>query len=809
MLFSPSETGLSMVLCPPQIQPSPVLSDVPVTDFSVRNLGSNQQTYQQLKTALSLNLRRQIFIAVCDDLPLRDRLATQLQTELSHVKPAGNTRQATEPRAIPRLVTLELDLYDPNPIAQVAAWLNDLPALHTRRHALLPAFQILGIEQLTRQPAETQNIFLGYLQTLEQTLPLLECNLILWMTQPWFRLLPEAVPEFWQYHTGIFEFAGDPMPLPVTSPERIPPDFPASARRHSGRNPVEPAGADLPESTAPAAETANPWIPLADDLGLWYEDASPDAGQEPPRSQLRSNAGSLTGLDRLDADPGMVLMQSAMQTPEAASSPTAQPGDLLTPDSAAALSIAHQLLAVLQQESPLLSEADRSQRLEPTLTGELAISDPVLEGLKDPLTDPTVLENLPLLEQIGLLQQQIDSLQQSQNPATLATAYRTLGNFYRDCIEQGEGSAEHLTVAIQSYEQALQWLPDQTLEQAETLNDLGSLYWMVAQLQQGEAAVTCLQQTARLYQQALQGIDPDAQPEFYASLHNNLGATYADLARYADPCANLQQSIAAYRRVLQYRSAATDPIRYASTQNNLGTTYWNLAQQQQPELNLKQSIHAYSEALRYHDPQHEPLNYAMIQNNLGTAFWNLAQYEQPQLYLQQALTAYQDALQYRSLEAAPVGFAATQNNLGTAYWHLSHHTDGAEKQTCLRQAIAAYEATLQSVEVLGAEGVFALNFDLASTYHNLGLAYGEIALHRAVEPLADAQTILSADLDKSLHYHLLALQQWATYPDLRQAAFQGILQTLRSVYTHLGLVGQNQFLSQLPSDLLSEVLSRL
>ncbi|MCU0526376.1 MAG: tetratricopeptide repeat protein, partial [Elainella sp. Prado103] len=423
--------------------------------------------------------------------------------------------------------------------------------------------------------------------------------------------------------------------------------------------------------------------------------------------------------------------------------------------------------------------------------------------------NPAILESLPILEHIGLLQQQIDSLSQSQNPATLALAYRTLGNFYRDCIEQGEGTAEHLTIAIQAYEQALQWLPDRSLEQAETLNDLGSLYWMVAQLQQGEEAIVCLQQTTRLYQQSLEGIDPEAQPHLYASVQNNLGATYADLARYQDTCQNLQQSIAAYRRVLQYRAAPTDPIRYASTQNNLGTTYWNLAQHQQPELNLKQAIHAYSEALRYHDPQHEPLNYAMIQNNLGTAFWNLAQYEQPHLYLQQALTAYHDALQYRSLEAAPAGYAATQNNLGTAYWHLTHHTDGTEKRHSLQQSIIAYESTLKAVEVLRMEGLTPLNFDLASTYHNLGLVYGEFALTQDSEPLDHPDRAIRAGLEKSLYYHQLALQEWKNDTDLRQAAFNAILQTLRAAYTHLGLIGQNHFLSQLPSELLSEVLSRL
>ncbi|MCU0526374.1 MAG: hypothetical protein MUF72_16295 [Elainella sp. Prado103] len=282
-----------MVLCPPQIQPSSALSDAPVTDFSVRNfLGSNQQTYQQLKTILSLDLRRQILIAVCDDLPLRDRLAHQLQIELAHIKssggwerPTGWIRQPTEPRAIPRLVTLELDLYDPNPIAQVAAWLHDLPTLHLSHSSPLPAFQILGIEQLTRQSAETQNTFLSYLATIEQMLPVLECNLILWMTQPWFRMIPEAVPEFWRYHTGIFQFAGDPMPLPVTHPERIQSDRPTPTLRQPVRDSGQTGMANPTQSPSAPSDQANPWLPLADDLSHWFEEPDSQFRQDSPQSQ--------------------------------------------------------------------------------------------------------------------------------------------------------------------------------------------------------------------------------------------------------------------------------------------------------------------------------------------------------------------------------------------------------------------------------------------------------------------------------------------------------------------------------------------
>ncbi|MGB7085917.1 MAG: hypothetical protein WBD47_10210, partial [Phormidesmis sp.] len=46
-------------------------------------LGINQQAYQALKASMSLNLRRQLLIAVCDNMAMQNRLATQLQQDLA------------------------------------------------------------------------------------------------------------------------------------------------------------------------------------------------------------------------------------------------------------------------------------------------------------------------------------------------------------------------------------------------------------------------------------------------------------------------------------------------------------------------------------------------------------------------------------------------------------------------------------------------------------------------------------------------------------------------------------------------------
>lgn len=186
---------------------APPSTRMTATDTAPYNVSSwNRQTYQRLKLALTLGLRRQLFVAVCDDLSLRNRLAGRLHIELGVTSTSTPDRE----RGDSRLVTLNLNLGDPNPFAQVAQWLSH--NRHTKNSILTSSFQILGVERLTRQPPAVQRLFLRRLQAIEHQLPRLESTLLLWLPRPWFHTIQQSVPEFWQWHTGIFEFEGEPTP---------------------------------------------------------------------------------------------------------------------------------------------------------------------------------------------------------------------------------------------------------------------------------------------------------------------------------------------------------------------------------------------------------------------------------------------------------------------------------------------------------------------------------------------------------------------------------------------------------------------
>lgn len=773
-----------------------------VTDLPFRRvLGLNEQSYQRLRVALSLSLRRQVFIAVCDDLSLRDRLATRLLQELaSHYPPA---------ETYPRLVSLTVDFNDPNPITQITRWLAQAPMPRGGRRPIMPAFQFLGIEHLTRQPAVVQRLFFSHLQSIDRSLAQLESALLFWMPRPWFQSLPQSAPEFWRCRTAVFEFIGDPTPARTTE------SAPRAAVRQpdlSSQLPSAPlqrrANAAEEVAVPPSFTSDNGWLPLDPSLptedptspGDEAESSPPEAvsqpGELPEAVPQEFVADGTLFKKRLKKRRSHVIAVNGAAHPDNGH-PAADPFPA-TEDAGGAIAT---VLAVTKPPTPNL----------PTLPEEVDTL-PQEEGVffqSLPFTEEAVPSSEQ--QQVDALLHQIELLQQQQAPATvLAEAYRKLGNIYRDRVEQGDLSPYSLEIAIQSYEQVLVWLPERSSFWADVLNDLGNLYWMQSRRTTDSTdAQDQLQRSIQAYQSALAKLDLALQADAYPMIQNNLGAAYADLSRFQNPAENLQRSIEAYHEALQHRTAEQDPLRYASTQNNLGTTYWNLAQYERPKEYIKQAIAAYSEALQYYRPDRDALNYAMIQNNLGTAYWNLSQHEQPQDWLRLAIHAYHIALRYRTLETVPAAYAATQNNLGTAYWHMAIQTkDDAEKRAdCLRQSIQSYTAAITAAHQL-AEQPYAmpLNFDLFATCNNLGLAQYQLSTDAKLLLDGDERTTL---LEAALHNHVQALQGWQHKPEFRQTAFSGIVQAIRAIYAQSGLTGQNRALSLVPAALLPQLLPQL
>ncbi len=710
------------------------------------NSAWNRQVYQRLKLALSIGLRRQIFLAVCDDLNLRNQVAARLHSTLA--SPVGqvlyqpsSTQEASSTSAYPRLVTLRLNLSDPNPIAQINQWLSSYPppivgtSKDTPGRPLpVPAFQIVGVEQLTRQSVTIQRLFLHYLRLSEQQLSNFESSLLLWIPRPWLHAIQQSAPQFWRYRTGVFVFAGEPTPTSQnkSSPERF----------SSSKDP------DLGNLDQSFLEESV----LKEDYDF--------------QKQLPVNRGH-------------------------------------KPQEPSGVKVTSEILASIPFQDEPTDASDRTEPLAPQRVSHISkeLTELVLATLNSAISEDND-QNLQVRE---ILEEIEEAHEQPGSGVKIAAAYQRLGNLYRLQIEQGQSTLENLMVAILAYQEAI--THDESSPQVpDILNDLGTLYWMLYRTPpNSEEGQAYIEQGIEFYHLALKLISPETHPDTYARVQNNLGTAYGDLARFANPAENWQQAVFAYSEALRFRTAEMEPLKYAACQNNLGTAYWHLAQYNQPVEHLKKAIAAYNLALTHYNPEQEPLKYGMIQNNIGTAYWNIAQYEQPPENLRSAIEAYSEALKYRTPANVPPACAATQNNLGTAYWHLANQaqTPREEKQKLLEQCVVSYGESLSLAHSLGG---MSLSFDVFATHNNLGLAHYQLATDQYFS-LEKAER--SKHLEAALDNHLQALNGLSKQPDAYQTTFAYVVKTIRAFHNELGIQGQNLALSKVPGQLLPEILPKL
>ncbi|MFN6465195.1 MAG: tetratricopeptide repeat protein [Nostoc sp. DedVER02] len=718
-----------------------------VNDTTHKNNSNwNRQVYHRLKLALSLGLRRQLFLAVCDDLHLRNQVAARLHSTLAY--PVGqvlyqqsNAQENSTP-AYPRLVTLRLNLNDPNPIVQINQWLANYPPPTVGgskdtpgRPFPVPAFQIVGVEHLTKQPVATQRLFLHYLRLSEQFFStqessrFLESNLLLWIPRPWLSAIKQSAPQFWRCRTGVFVFAGEPTPA------------------------IQNAGYPERFSSSKSLDLGNIEQSILD--------------ESLNQAELRTAATEFKFENNSDFS-AEIQDNSVHQTPES----TNRSGSVNN----------NQSLSSLSYISSELTELVIA-----------TIGTNPSKNIEDSLQPQQILLEIEKLHE-NLVSGEI-----------LAEAYHRLGTLYRLRIEQGESTLENLMVAIIAYQEAISF-DESSPQLPDILNDLGTLYWMLYRTPpNSEEGQTYIEQAIEFYQLALKMISPQTHRETYARVQNNLGTAYGDLARFSHPSENWQQAISAYNEALNYRTADMDSLKYAACQNNLGTAYWHLGQYNQPIVHLKKAIAAYNEALVHYNPEEEPLKYGMIQNNIGTACWNLAQYEQPAQNLQLAINVYNKALKYRTPANVPSACAATQNNLGTAYWHLANlsQTTKEARQKYLELCISTYEEAISLAHSLSGT---PLSFDLLASYNNLGLAHYQLVIDKSFN--GDKAT-RSQHLEIALDYHLQALNALSKQSEVYQTTFTYVVKTIRAFHDELGIQGQNLALSKVPSQLLPDILSKL
>lgn len=746
-------------------------------------LGHNQEAYQELRLALQLNLRRQLLIAVCDDVALQEQLAQRLEANFSPLPDTVPLRPEVRARQF-TLVTLRLGGDRSDLVREVLLWLKQQRRLQSGLPTT-PVFQIVGIDQLTRQSPTVQNRFLASLIRVDALLTQLDCRLVVWVPRPWLGKIRQSVPGFWRSRSGLFEFMGEPSgpAAPLAQTE-------ASSARDR-----------------PSTEPPDLWRVLRDDLST-FEQPTPKPGAavtEKPAAQPPVNLPP-----PIDNKSTTALNAPAQPPPQGYT--VVEHGafsSLIMPPIGAT---AAETLAALYRAEPTPAPAAAA----PIPVSQVSLRPPGALQLPADLAEDAELANLWRYVQ-GLVEQQA-------GPLTLSRAYLALGQMGRDRLSVEAPAASVLDFATAVYDRAIAGLPAGSADWYDALNDLASLYWLQGQQAGTPDPAPWLRRSVSTYEKALQGGAKAIPADTLGRIYGNLGTVYGLLANLEDPAPYLEKAVEAYQHALEYSPAAQfrdgplreSPIDYANLQNSLGAIHWRLSQyaggaspaKHQPQHHLAQAVAAYGEALVHRTAQDAPLEYAMVQNNLGIAYWSLAQHQQPVFLLEQAIAAYEAALKYRTVAAAPAGCAATANNLGTAYWDLAQQATvaGERRIATLHQAVAAYETALAAAQIaLQATPPPALGFDLWATCHSAGVVHDQLA-----QALPETQPeARQHHLETALNQYLLAYQGWHNDPQQVEVLITALVYNAHLSFEIFGIPGQQAVLSRLPGELLPQVLRRL
>ena len=760
----------------------------------------NQHTYERIKLSLELDLRRQVFVVVCDDLVVRAHVSNRLIRDRATLSSAG---QVVSP-----VMAIALDPEAPHlhgPLTRAFCHPQSLPNSLAGRGTMTgdpllgqdPVVQLFGIEQLTRQCARLQQQFLNELNGLPQH-PLPNAGaLLLWIPRPWLHSIRQSAPAFWEWHTGLFEFEGDPRPLEaaVSSAAAGTAAFQPTLRS------VEPLEPLMGKGAAPTLNL------LAADQLASHGDRDQDLDPEGrPMARVLLAGEDAGNLGENSAINGINnLGNLGMHQGRAKEMPTS--GDC---DRAAAFSTPSSSVA------PLPNALDAWLILVQSAQGapnDARLMARAIEMGTHLLTDyvPTAPERLQMYETLGRCHR-ARALAQGQDQRQGGAPPSLRRMMQRDLQE----SCHYVRQGLDQIDQSL------TLPTVE---------------RRGAHTLTLLKTRSQLLRL--------------------LGDSHQDLIRYGiapgdrDAIAHSQRAmVRAYRgaiasRWTQLRRQGVSPMAerdaqwLVQTYNRLGMIYWSQANAiaTAPSKSgmrgiagqkFRQAIHLYRRGIaRYRtapgadanavDPQHLSVqsptltpdyHYGTLQTNLGTAYLTLHRGDRDPQWLDEAVAAYHAALTQRDMHQHPAAHAATCNNLGIAYRalaRLAQRQDPHAEWTYCQQAIAAYEQALAIV------GKVPVAFDRAITARQLAQLHQYLAQH----PLTTIGGV-AQNPDKNLNHHLNAAirayshgLQWLPSTANGQPLLNGLIATAKTILQGGNGLSPQTLLAQVPAQWLPLVLKQL
>ena len=647
--------------------------------------GINQQAYQALRAALSLNLRRQLLIAACDSVVLQERLATQLENDIGAnsgtafdgIDSDSLAPNPTKPGTNTILGRLMFEPDDAHLPRQVVRRINQIE----QSGKPLSQLQVLGIEQMTRQPAIVQNHFLRSLNKIDTLLANLDTSLLVWVSWPWLRTIQESAPKFWQWRNGVYEFVGDPTPTPAHSNSRLNAEMNAETMNAETVNaePTEPLriinsqAVDLQAVDSQAAVNS----PLA----------NPNEESAQLTARLPRLHGEADDGEELEADTAMNFAMGSV-----AGSDTrllADESDLVTLQQ-----MAYEHFSVGYQYRSLIESGDCTLA---TIESAIAAYEAGLHCLESPGTKANGIEVNDAKElKIHNGKGELFSLGSCLND--LGTLYW----FKAQQLSDPQQITDCLVHSIEIYSLALE--QQEATMACQIYSNIGAVYSLLATYRE---PVFCLQQATAAYNQAITLSSQTQTPQERATLCNSLGSIYWKLSHHDQTDQNLHLAIGAYQEALQGYDLEDQTLDYAAVQNNLGIACWSLAKRDSSIAQYEAAIAAYQAALVYRTSENDPAACAVTYNNLALAYWDLSkeaavELAQKMIYKRHAITAFDAALETaegRNI-LSDADTAAIYHCLGDVYMQMLEGTTGDQTSDALQKALDSY---IRSIECLPEE----------------------------------------------------------------------------------------------------------
>jgi CHAT domain-containing protein/Tfp pilus assembly protein PilF len=290
--------------------------------------------------------------------------------------------------------------------------------------------------------------------------------------------------------------------------------------------------------------------------------------------------------------------------------------------------------------------------------------------------------------------------------ATTEDKYRVAGeSLFREAAQLKVGTLEAKRKSVEKYHEALELYrrASDHRGEAQTLNDIGEVYWMLGETRKALEKLNEALPISRAI---------DARREEAVTLHR-MGLVYS-------LSGEKRKALEKYNEALPIRRAIGDRRGEAETLHNIGSVYRSLGEKQK-------ALEKYNETLPLRLAGGDRSGAAYTLSNIGVVYQSMGE-------MQKALEKYNEALPILQELGDRRGEAATLHNIGGVYWALAE----------MQKALEKYNEALPIDRALGdRKGEAIILTNIGSVYRSLG------ELQRALEKYNEALPLWRAIDDRS------------------------------------------------------------